>query len=94
VSPKRLTYPQACRRGSNCLPGPLGTGTRIPRSADEMSEEALARYFVDREMVERTLSRLATDPRVAEVHSEMAERYEALALVFGGKRTDDPPIYS
>jgi len=59
-----------------------------------MSEEALARYFVDREMVERTLSRLATDPRVAEVHSEMAERYEALALVFGGKRNDDPPIYS
>ena len=73
--------------------GPPGTGIHIPRSADEMSEEALARYFADRELVERTMSRSATDPRVAEIHSELAERYEALALVFGGKRTEDPPIY-
>jgi len=59
-----------------------------------MSEETFARYYVDREQFERTMSERAKDPRVAEIHSEMAERYEALALVFGVKRTDDPPLYS
>ena len=59
-----------------------------------MSEESFASYFVDREQFERTMSQHSADPRVARVHNEMAERYEALALVFGAKRADEAPPYS
>jgi hypothetical protein len=52
-----------------------------------MSDEAYAHYFTDRELHERAMSRLATDPRAAAAHAELAERYEALALVFGGIRS-------
>ncbi|MCL6729213.1 hypothetical protein [Sphingomonas hankyongi] len=55
-----------------------------------MPEEIEARYFADRELHERAMSDRATHPKVAEIHSEMAERYEALALVFGGKQPNDP----
>jgi len=50
-----------------------------------MSEDKLASYFVDRERVERTMSNRATNQQVAAVHTEMADRYEALATVFGAK---------
>jgi glutathione S-transferase len=60
--------------------------------APEMSEESYARYFADREIFERAMSRRATDQRVAEVHAEMAERYEALATVFGAKPAAGPRI--
>jgi len=50
-----------------------------------MSEEAYARYFADRELFERAMTRRAKDERAAAVHAELAERYEALAKVFGGK---------
>jgi hypothetical protein len=53
-----------------------------------MSDETYARYFVDRELFERAMSRRAINQRVAAVHFEMAERYEALALVFGAKTRD------
>jgi hypothetical protein len=33
------------------------------------------------------MSDRATNLRVAAVHTEMADRYEALAVVFGAKRT-------
>jgi hypothetical protein len=56
-----------------------------------MTDEAYGRYFVDRERHERAMSDLAADPKVAAVHNEMAERYEALALVFGAKRPTGPP---
>ena len=59
-----------------------------------MSVDALASYFADRELHERTMSDQATHPRVAEVHGEMARRYEALALVFGAKRSDTPTLTS
>jgi hypothetical protein len=59
-----------------------------------MSDEAFARYFADRELHEREMSERAEHPRVAAVHGEMAERYEALALVFGAKRPDEPVRYS
>ena len=52
-----------------------------------MTEEAERRHFVSRERSERTMSRLAADRRVAAVHAEMADRYEALAIVFGAKRS-------
>jgi hypothetical protein len=52
-------------------------------------EEAYGRYFADRELVERAMSRSANNPRVAAVHREMAERYEALAVVFGAKPPAD-----
>ena len=48
-----------------------------------MTDEAYARYFAERELFEREMSERAK--RVAEVHGEMAERYEALARVFGAK---------
>jgi transposase len=41
-------------------------------------------YFRKRAEIERALAKLATDPRVAPVHQELAERYEA--LVREGKR--------
>jgi hypothetical protein len=51
-------------------------------------------YFANRELSERELSREAPDPRAAAAHAELAERYEALAAVFGAKRlTDLPPDY-
>ena len=50
-----------------------------------MTEEAYARYFADRETFERAMTRRAHDWRVASVHAEMADRYEALAKVFGAK---------
>ena len=52
-------------------------------------EEAYGRYFADRELVERAMSRSASNQRVAAVHREMAERYEALAVVFGAKPLAD-----
>jgi hypothetical protein len=57
-----------------------------------MSDEAYARYFVDRERAERDLSRAANNPKVADIHTELADHYEALALVFGAKQADDPPL--
>ena len=51
-----------------------------------MTEEAYGRYFADREVKERAMSYTARNWRVAAIHCEMAERYEALAKVFGAKR--------
>ena len=56
-----------------------------------MTEEALGRYFADREESERALSREAPDERAAAAHAEMADRYEALAAVFGAKRLRSIP---
>ena len=55
-----------------------------------MSEDSLASYFADRESFERSMSNLTPDQRVAAVHAEMADRYEALAVVFGAKRAAEP----
>ncbi|HMI39789.1 MAG TPA: hypothetical protein VK485_00995 [Sphingomicrobium sp.] len=55
-----------------------------------MSEDSLASYFADRERFERTMSDRATNQQAAAVHTEMADRYEALAVVFGAKRAADP----
>ena len=55
-----------------------------------MLEESHAEYFAERELVERELGRAATDPRVAAAHMEMAERYQALAVVFGAKPPASP----
>ena len=57
-----------------------------------MDEEAIGRYFAGREESERALSREAYDWRVAAAHAEMADRYEALAAVFGAKRLTKMPI--
>ena len=54
-----------------------------------MTDETFAQYFADREEYERTMSRRSRDERVSAVHSEMADRYEALAVVFGAKRSLD-----
>lgn len=48
-------------------------------------------YFAGREVDERALSFDAPDERAAAAHAEMAERYEALAAIFGAKRLADPP---
>jgi hypothetical protein len=56
-----------------------------------MTDDALGRYFASREQSERELSRDAPDERAAAVHAEMADRYEALAAVFGGKRLTEIP---
>ncbi|HWC55879.1 MAG TPA: hypothetical protein VG434_02800 [Sphingomicrobium sp.] len=54
-----------------------------------MTDEAHARYFADREQAERALGDRARNWRVAAIHTELAERYEALAKVFGAKQEDD-----
>ncbi len=64
----------------------------IFRVTANMNEEALGRYFADRELSEREMSRQACDWRVAAAHAEMADRYEALASVFGAKRLAKMPI--
>jgi hypothetical protein len=56
-----------------------------------MSDEVHADYFADRELVERAMSRRATDPRAAAAHIEMAEHYEALAMVFGARPAESAP---
>ena len=58
----------------------------------EMTEEAYARYFADREEFERAMTRRTVDWRVAAIHAELAERYEALAKVFGAKDEPDSGI--
>jgi hypothetical protein len=50
-----------------------------------MTEEAEGRYFASRELRERSMSRRAGNKRAAAAHLELAERYEALATVFGAK---------
>lgn len=57
-----------------------------------MTEEAEGPYFADREESERARSREAYDWRVAAAHAELADRYEALAAVFGAKRLTKIPI--
>ena len=49
-------------------------------------------YFANRELSEREMSSEAPDPRAAAAHAEMAERYEALAAVFGAKRLTELPL--
>ena len=57
-----------------------------------MSEDTLGRYYANREQSERAKSREAIDWRVAAAHAELADRYEALAAVFGAKRLTKVPI--
>ena len=57
-----------------------------------MTLEAEGLYFADRERRERELSHIAYDWRVAAAHAELADRYEALAAVFGAKRLTKLPI--
>jgi hypothetical protein len=57
-----------------------------------MTEESEGRYFASRELRERAMSRRATNRRAAAAHTEMADRYEALAVVFGAKDPSDPII--
>ena len=56
-----------------------------------MTDEAHARYFADREQAERALGDRSRNWRVAAIYTELAERYEALAKVFGAKSEDEPP---
>ena len=51
-----------------------------------MTEIIEGLYFAHRERRERDLSRHASDRRAAAAHAELADRYEALAVVFGAKR--------
>lgn len=55
-------------------------------------DQAEGLYFAKRERRERAMGRLAYDWRVAAAHTEMANRYEALAIVFGAKHAADLPI--
>ena len=48
-------------------------------------------YFASREQDERAMSRDAPDERAAAAHAELADRYEALAAVFGAKRLTELP---
>ena len=65
---------------------------RQTRRLRHMTDDALGRYYASREESERAKSREAVDWRVAAAHSELADRYEALAAVFGAKRLSKIPI--
>jgi hypothetical protein len=56
-----------------------------------MTEIAEGLYFAGRERRERQLSRDCSDRRAAAAHAELADRYEALAVVFGAKRVAGLP---
>ena len=73
-------------------PAGLGPGLKMLRFALQMTEETEGLYFANRELSERDMSRQAYDWRVAAAHAELADRYEALAAVFGGKRLTKVPI--
>ena len=60
--------------------------------AFETAMEADGYYFAGRELDERAMSHEAADTRAAAAHAELAERYEALAAVFGAKRLADLPV--
>ena len=62
-----------------------GTGLGASAFLQRMSEEACARYFAERERFERAMSARSRNWRVAAIHCELAERYEALAKVFGAR---------
>ena len=57
-----------------------------------MNVEPEGHYFAERELKERAMSHCAPDPRAAAAHAELAERYEALAVIFSAKRVADLPI--
>ena len=57
-----------------------------------ITETREGRYYAVRERLERAMSCHATDGRAAAAHSEMADRYEALAVVFGAKRASEFPV--
>lgn len=44
-----------------------------------MSEYPTSEYFADRARAELRASQVATDPRAAAAHAELAARYEALS---------------
>lgn len=56
-----------------------------------MTDKALGEYFASCEKRERAMSREAHNEAAAAAHAEMADRYEALAAIFGGKNLDDVP---
>jgi hypothetical protein len=57
-----------------------------------MPDEPDGLYFAEREGRERAMTRDAQDWRAAAAHAEMADSYEALAVVFGAKRADSLPV--
>lgn len=59
-----------------------------------MTEEAEGRYFASRELRERAMTLRAKSRRAAAAHAELAERYEALAVVFGAKDSANPRTHS
>lgn len=52
-------------------------------------EKTEGNYFAKREKREREMSLLATNGQAAAAHLDLAERYEALAMVFGAKSIAD-----
>jgi hypothetical protein len=57
-----------------------------------MTDEDEGLYFAKCERRERAMSRRSPDPRAAAAHAEMADRYEALAVIFGTKHPIDIPV--
>ena len=56
-----------------------------------MTEDAEARYFAVRGRRERAMSRRANNGQAAAAHAEMADRYDALASVFGAPGAANSP---
>lgn len=86
-------YYRECPLSTRCqhLSRQLEQGQKICVRAS-MTEEAEGLYFARRERRERAMSRQTPDWRAAAAHAEMADRYEALAVVFGAKHVVDVPM--
>ena len=56
-----------------------------------MTDNSLGEYFASCEKRERAMSREAGHEAAAAAHAEMADRYEALAAIFGSKNMGDVP---
>lgn len=76
-----------CRRLLFDYRSQLAANTNLPELLDDERgrQEPEGSYFAKREEREREMSRLATDRRAAAAHLDLAERYEALAVVFGAR---------
>lgn len=78
-----------CRSLLNDYATDLAANSSEAKTSDVGDEEGV--YYAVRERSERAMSHHASDWRAAAAHAEMADRYEALAIVFGAKRAPEFP---
>ena len=69
----------------------LDSVEQADRELDRERETDEGLHYALCEQRERAKGRRTSDPRAAAAHAELADRYEALAVVFGAKHAIDIP---